>query len=88
MLSPGKYITRSNRNVVLSEPFTREKARPDGTKVPVSGFKGTIMKADGITPDTPAEWEDTLLPNTLGVFFQPHAVEGQANPHDLVSRVG
>jgi hypothetical protein len=92
MLSPGKYITRSSRSVLLTEPFSREKTRPDGkggvVSIPVTGFRGTIMKADGSTPDTAAEWEDTLLPNTLGVFYQPHAVEGQASPHDLVSRVG
>ena len=87
MLEPGKYMTRNSRIVELREPFARTKPRPGAEDVHVSGFKGVLLKADGRTEDSSHEWENTGLPNTLGVFYQPHAVEGQASQFDLIQRI-
>ena len=88
MLKPGRYQTRNSRVVLLTEPFSRDRARTDGAVVPITGLKGTLMKADGKTPDSEHEWENTLLPRVLGVFSNPHAMEGMASEYDLVQRIG
>lgn len=86
-LTHGIYQTRNARIAVMYEPFSRDKLNGNGETVRVTGFRGHLMKADGKTPDSDHEWEDTLQPNTLGVLVRAGATEGVANEFDLVRRI-
>lgn len=86
-LNCGSYQTRNVRIAQLTEPFSRSKKLSNGDLVTVTGYRGNLMKSDGKTVDSPQEWEDTLLPNTLGVFVRTGATEGVASEFDLVARI-
>jgi hypothetical protein len=86
-LKSGSYRTRNSRIVVLSEAFQRTRKASDGSEIPVTGFRGALMKADGRTADTDHEWEDTQLPGTLGTLVRAGLTEGVANEFDLVQRI-
>jgi hypothetical protein len=89
MLQLGKYQTRNSRLVQLHSIESREIVLGDGSKARLNFFKGTFFLADGKTPETEYEWVDTLLPNCLGEFVQPHTGRpaGQTTLRDLVQLV-
>ena len=89
MLQLGKYQTRNSRLVQLHSVENREIVLGDGSKAKLDFFKGTFFLADGKTPETDYEWVDTLLPNCLGEFVQPHTGRpaGQTTLKDLVQFV-
>lgn len=89
MLQLGKYQTRNSRLVQLHTIQNREIILGDGSKTHLNFFKGTFFLADGKTPETDYEWVDTLLPNCLGEFVQPHTGRpaGQTTLKDLVQLV-
>lgn len=89
-LSKGSYRTRNSRIAVLNEPFARTRNIVENgvaRELPVTGFRGSLMKADGRTPDSDHEWEDTQLPNTLGTLVRAGLTLGVANEFDLVQRI-
>jgi hypothetical protein len=86
-LTPGTYQTRNMRIARLTEQFSRPKRLTDGQVITITGYRGDLMKSDGKTVDTPQEWEDTLLSNTLGVIVRAGATEGVASEFDLVRKI-
>lgn len=73
-VQPGRYQTRLSRIVEIRDSRMVEELQPDGTRVNKRLWKGTMFKADGRTPDTDHEWEDS------GAFVNQRGV---ANPNDL-----
>jgi hypothetical protein len=86
MLANGTYQTRNSRVAILTEPFMRMKKLPDDSEITVTGFRGQLLKADGKTPDSIYEWEDTEIPGTLGTLVRA-GTEGVANEFDLVHKI-
>jgi len=83
-LTPGRYGTRNSRNVELFESFQREKSvGTQGEKKTVTVWRGRLFNQNG-TLDSTHEWEETLLPNTLGCFVSAGRVEGVSSELDLI----
>jgi hypothetical protein len=68
----------------------RDITLQDGSTQSMDVFRGTLMKADGTTPETQCEWIDSKQPHTIGECINPATKRpfGQTTLNDLVKRVG
>jgi len=87
-LQRGRYQTRNVRLVDLLESFQREKRNSDGSTQMITVWRGTLLTADGKTPDSTQEWEESHNPMMLGAWCRPGKAEGIATEFDLIAYIG
>lgn len=78
----GRYQTRLSRIVEITRSHEVDDRQPDGSIIRKQMWVGMMFKADGRTPDTEHEWEDSgayrnqrgvASPNDLAILVQAAA---------------